>query len=69
MQSSPPGTILREPKIQELYDAVTALKPKLGRSLSTVVGTYGLLSLAPISNASRNLGGHACKAQYRCEIF
>lgn len=44
MQSSPPGTILRDPKIQELYEAVTALKPKLGRSLSSVVGTYGIPS-------------------------
>ena len=41
MQSSPPGTILCEPRIQELYEAVSALKPKLGRTLSTVVGTYG----------------------------
>ena len=41
MQASPPGAILREPRIQELYEAVSALKPKLGRTLSTVVGTYG----------------------------
>jgi hepatocyte growth factor-regulated tyrosine kinase substrate len=53
MQSSPPGAILREPRIQELYEAVSALKPKLGRSLSTVVGTYGtnkLLSLFTIES-------------------
>lgn len=42
MQSSPPGAILREPRIQELYEAVSALKPKLGRTLSSVVGTYGI---------------------------
>lgn len=41
MQASPPGAILREPRIQELYEAVSALKPKLGRTLSSVVGTYG----------------------------
>ena len=41
MSSAPPGAILREPKIQELYEAVSALKPRLARSLSTVVGTYG----------------------------
>jgi hepatocyte growth factor-regulated tyrosine kinase substrate len=41
MKSSPPGTILRDPKIQELHDAVSALKPKVSRSLSTVIGTYG----------------------------
>ena len=40
MQSAPPGTILREPHIQELYEAVSALKPKLGRTLSNVVGKY-----------------------------
>jgi growth factor-regulated tyrosine kinase substrate len=45
MQSSPPGAILREPRIQELYEAVSALKPKLGRTLSTVVGKYGTPSL------------------------
>jgi hepatocyte growth factor-regulated tyrosine kinase substrate len=43
MQSSPPGAILREPRIQELYEAVSTLKPKLGRTLSSVVGTYGIL--------------------------
>jgi hepatocyte growth factor-regulated tyrosine kinase substrate len=44
MQSSPPGAILREPRIQELYEAVSAFKPKLGRTLSTVVGKYGTSS-------------------------
>jgi len=48
MQSSPPGSILRDPKIQELYEAVTALKPKLGRSLSSVVGTYGISRILDI---------------------
>lgn len=45
MQTAPPGAILREPRIQELYEAVSALKPKLGRTLTTVVGTYGTLLL------------------------
>jgi hepatocyte growth factor-regulated tyrosine kinase substrate len=63
MQSSPPGAILREPRIQELYEAVSALKPKLGRSLSTVVGTYGEfhkphLELQYLTDA-RIVGGYA----------
>lgn len=56
MQSSPPGTILREPRIQELYEAVSALKPKLGRTLSNVVGTYGMILFIPVCADSRILG-------------
>ena len=63
MQSSPPGAILREPRIQELYEAVSALKPKLGRTLSTVVGTYGINRfLSLIYN--RILGRYARKIEY-----
>jgi growth factor-regulated tyrosine kinase substrate len=72
MQSSPPGAILREPRIQELYEAVSALKPKLGRTLSTVVGTYGN-NPGLQSNWSlifhRIFGRHACKVEYGCSIL
>ncbi len=72
MQSSPPGAILREPRIQELYEAVSALKPKLGRTLSTVVGTYGkpLFHIYDsISNKCRIFGGHARQIKYCCPIL
>lgn len=63
MQSSPPGAILREPRIQELYEAVSALKPKLGRTLSTVVGKYGTC-LIPSIVTFRISCRHACQVEY-----
>jgi hypothetical protein len=67
MQSSPPGAILREPRIQELYEAVSALKPKLGRTLSTVVGTYGRTLIQYFRRKTdfcRIIGRHARKIEH-----